>query len=301
MKPGDVEDRDDTDRRTGCGSDAVWCAEARDISLLHALFYIHSAGNLEMLINTIGAAQDSRVVGGTQLVCLKMAEALSSRIRYNCVVREIAQDGKTVQVRGEGFSVKGRRVIVAIPPTLAGRIRYSPLLHPMRDQLTQRMPMGITIKVQCVYPKPFWRAQGLAGQTTSDMGPVKVTFDNSPSDGHIGVLMGFIEGVDARKAVGWTAEQRRQEVVNCLVRYFGKEAQNPLQYIEMNWAAEEFTRGCFGGYFQTGGWLDYGPYLREPIGSLHWAGTETATVWNGYIEGALQSGERAAQEVLASI
>ncbi|AXQ29934.1 FAD-dependent oxidoreductase [Solimonas sp. K1W22B-7] len=281
--------------------ESVFSAQPRDLSLLGVLFYIHSAGSLENLISTEGGAQDSRIVGGSQRIALSMAQALgSSRILLNAPVLRIEHDDKGVTLRGDGFQVKAARVIVAIPPTLAGRIRYAPALDGLRDQLTQRVPMGTVIKVQCVYPRPFWRDAGLNGQATSDTGPVKLTFDNSPPDGHIGVMMGFIEGSDGRAAIRQTKEQRRQGTIDSFVRYYGEQARNPLEYIEQNWASEEWTRGCYAGYFPPGVWLDYGEALRAPIGRLHWAGTETAEVWNGYFDGAIRSGERAAAEVSAA-
>ena len=281
--------------------EAVFSAQPRDLSLLHVLFYIHSAGTLDNLINTANGAQDSRIVGGSQLLCLKMAEPLHARLRLQRVVRDVAQDADGVTVSGDGFSVRARRAILALPPTLAGRIRYTPALGGLRDQLTQRIPMGTVTKVQCVYATPFWRDAGLNGQATSDTGPVKVTFDNSPPDAHVGVMMGFIEGEDGRRALTQTLDQRRQGTIDSFVRYFGEAARNPLEYIEMSWSDEEFSRGCYAGYFPPGVWLDYGSALRAPIGRLHWAGTETAEVWNGYFDGALRSGMRAADEVMAAL
>lgn len=280
--------------------ESIWSAEPRDLSLLHVLFYIHSAGTLENLINTAGGAQDSRIVGGSQRISLELAKPLGKYIRMNHIVRDVEQDDTGVTVSGAGFSVRAQRAIIAIPPTLAGRLRYLPQLGGLRDQLTQRVPMGTVIKVQCVYPKPFWRDAGLNGQATSDTGPVKLTFDNSPPDASVGVMMGFIEGADGRAALTQTVAQRRQGVIESFVRYYGAQAANPLEYIEQSWSEEEFSRGCYAGYFPPGVWLDYGAVLRAPIGRLHWAGTETAEVWNGYFDGALRSGQRAASEVLSA-
>ncbi|HUP91341.1 MAG TPA: flavin monoamine oxidase family protein [Solimonas sp.] len=279
--------------------EAVFSAQPRDLSLLHVLFYIHSAGTLDALINTAGGAQDSRLVGGSQLISVRMAEALGPRVLLNAPVTRIEQDDAGVTVRGEGFNVRARRVIVAVPPALCARIRYAPALDGLRDQLTQRMPMGTVIKVQCVYPTPFWRDAGLAGQATSDTGPVKVTFDNSPPDGHVGVMMGFIEGSDGRLALRQTVDQRRAGTIESFVRYFGEGARTPLEYIEQSWSEEEWSRGCYAGFMPPGVWLDYGAALRAPCGRIHWAGTETAEVWMGYFDGAVRSGERAALEVLA--
>ena len=204
-----------------------------------------------------------------------------------------------MNVRGESFSVRAKRVVVTAPPTIAARIRYNPILPAIRDQMTQRMPMGSVIKVQCVYPTPFWRDAGLAGQATSDTGPVRVTFDNTPPDASVGVMMGFMEGEDGRKANALSDADRKQAAIDCFVRYFGEQAANPVEYIEQNWMREEFSRGCYGGVFPPGAWLNFGHALREPVGRIHWAGTETATIWNGYMDGAVRSGERAAEEVVA--
>ncbi len=277
---------------------SVFSVEPRDTSLLHVLFYIASAGTLEMLINTAGGAQDSRIVGGSQLISIRMAAQLGQRVLLNAPVTHVDQDDRGVTVRGENFTVQAQQVIVAVPPTIAARIRYNPLMPALRDQLTQRMPMGSVIKVQCVYPTPFWRDAGYNGQATSDTGPVKITFDNTPPDKSVGVLMGFMEGTDGRVASEWTLEQRRQGTIDSFVRYFGNGAAEPLEYIEQSWMNEEWTRGCYGAVFVPGGWTDFGKALRAPVGRIHWAGTETAAVWNGYMEGAVRSGEDAAKTVL---
>jgi monoamine oxidase len=285
----------------GLAVEAVFSAQPRDLSLLHALFYLHAAGSMESLINTAGGAQQDRLVGGTQLLATGLAAQLGDRVRLSSPVRRVDQDGSGVVVEGDGFQVTADRLVVALPPTLCARIDWVPAMPALRDQLTQRVPMGTVTKVQCVYAEPFWRADGLNGQATSDTGPVKVTFDNSPPDGSPGVLMGFLEGTDGRRALRASAQERRQGVVESFVRYFGERARDVQQYVETSWASEPHTRGCYAGYFPPGVWSDYGPELREPVGRVHWAGTETATVWNGYIDGAVRSGSRAAQEVLEAL
>jgi len=199
------------------------------------------------------------------------------------------------------MTVRASRVIVAIPPTLAGRIDYDPVLPAARDQLTQRMPQGSVIKCLAVYSEPFWRREGLTGQSLSSDGPLHVTFDASPKSGSPGVLLGFLEGTSARKLADRSTEERRAIVIDNFARVFGARAKNPIHYVDRCWASEPFTRGCYAAYLPPGVWTSYGAALRTPIGRIHWAGTETATRWNGYIEGALQSGERAAAEVLAEL
>ncbi len=282
-------------------SEAILACEPRDISFLHVLFYIASAGSIENLFLIGGGAQEQRLVGGSQLIPIRMARALGKRIKLGSVVRRIRQTKAGVTVEGDGFTVSAKHVIVAIPPTLAGRIDYDPPLSGYRDQMTQRMPMGSVIKTMCVYETPFWRDDGLTGFATSDTGPVKVTFDNSPPDGRPGVLLGFMEGEDARVYGRKTRKERQEGVVGSFVRYFGDKAAAPRSYIEMNWAAEPFTRGCYVGFFPTGVWTSYGAALKTLMGRIHWAGTETATVWNGYMDGAVQSGDRSAAEVIAAL
>ena len=281
------------------GIEAVWAAQPEDLSLLHVLFYIHSAGSLEMLFDTDGGAQQERFVGGSQLIALRMAEELGDRVVLGVPARRVEHGADGVTVHCDGALARGRRAILAIAPTLAGRVDYSPPLSGFRDQLTQRMPMGTVAKCMAVYDEPFWRGEGLSGQGTSDTGPVRVTSDNSPPDGTPGVLLGFLEGRHARELGRASAEQRRSAVIDSFARLFGPRAAKPEAYIEKLWAEEEYTRGCYGCHMPPGAWTSYGPALRPSIGPLHWAGAEYATVWNGYMDGAVRSGEASAREVLA--
>ena len=290
--------------RVAC--EAVFSAEASDLSALHAAFYAHSGSDLETLLSVDRGAQQDRIVGGS----IRFAEALADRLPHGsvhlgAVVRglhwnDAPHPGVTADCRS-GATVHATRAIVTLPPTLAGRIDYQPALPSWRDQLCQRVPAGSVIKCYCIYPEPFWRADGLTGQAVSDTGPVKVTFDNSPPDGSPGILMGFLEADEGRELARVSLAERRRAVVDCMVRYFGPRAADPIEYLERDWMAEEFSRGCYGGHFTPGVWTSYGHALRTPIGPIHWAGAETADVWNGYMEGAVRSGERAAAEVLAAL
>ncbi len=275
---------------------AVFVAEPRDLSLLHALFYMNSGRGIINLTSTAGGAQDSRFVGGSQLVSLRMAARLGSRVVLNAPVRRISQTNSGVLVGGDRGTWHARRVIVALAPTLAGRIYYEPALPALRDQLTQRVPQGSVIKYEAVYDKPFWRSQGLNGQSYSDQQPVQFTFDNSPPSGRPGVLLGFVAGSAARRLGTRNARARRQAVLGSFELLFGKAAGRPRSLIEHNWSEEVWTRGCYVGYMPPGVWSDFGSALRQPVGRIHWAGTETSEVFSGYMDGAVRSGERAASE-----
>jgi monoamine oxidase len=282
---------------------AVWAAEPADLSLLHVLFYCHSGGSFERLLDTDGGAQQDRFVGGSQRISIRMADQLGDGIvRFSHPVHRIEHRNGGVRVTaGAGVTATGKLVIVALPPTLTCRIAYDPPLPGHRDQLVQRMPQGSVIKCMAIYDEPFWRADGLSGMATSDTGPAKVVFDNSPPDGSPGVLLAFLEGERARVIGRLPAEERRRLIVAGLARLFGPKAAQPAGFVERNWAEEEWTRGCYGCYMPPGAWTSFGDALRAPIGRIHWAGAETATVWNGYMDGAVQSGVRAAEEALRGV
>ena len=277
--------------------EAVWAADPADVSLLHFLAYCNSAGGLQNLISTDGGAQQSRIVGGSQRIAQVMADELGDVVILGEPMRRIAY-GDGLIVSGDSITVRAVQAIVAMSPALAGRFIYEPALPAQRDQLTQRIPNGSVIKCMAIYDGPFWRDAGLSGQLTSDRGPVKVVFDNSPPDGRPGVLLGFLEGSQARELGRWSQSDRRQSVLECFTRFFGPEAAKPNDYVEKVWADDEWTRGCYGAFFPPNTWTAFGDALRSPIGPIHWAGAETATRWMGYMDGAISSGERAAAEVL---
>jgi len=287
---------------------AIWGGDPRDLSLLYALWYARVAGNertpgtFVRLISTGGGAQESRFVGGSQLVSIRMAAQLGSRIFVGSPVRAIAQDRRGVAVESDRVTVRASQAIVTILPALTAAIDFTPPLPGLRAQLIQRMPHGTLAKAEAIYDRPFWRASGLSGQAVSDTGPARTTFDNSPPDGRPGVLFGFIGGHDARQWMQLSPSQRRASVIENFVTYFGERARHPRSYIEDNSAADErWIRGCPTVNLPPGVLSDFGPAIRAPVGRVHWAGSETSTFWAGYMDGAVRSGERVATEVLARL
>ncbi len=279
---------------------SIYACEPRDVSFLHFLFYGNAGGGFTYLASTPGGAQDSRFVGGSQLISQRVARALGRRVRLGAPVHAIHRRGSRVLVESDAGTFTGRRVVVALPPTLAGRLDYDPILPALRDQLTQRTPAGSIIKVEATYPTPFWRKAGRSGYTNSDVRPIGVTWDNSPPSGKQGALISFICGSDARRYAGAPVAARRRLALDGFARLFGPQAAKPTRYIEGNWSAERFTRGCYGAILPPGVWTEYGPALRPAVGPIHWAGAEYATKNPGYMDGAVRSGEAAARAVLAA-
>ena len=277
---------------------AIFSAEAPEMSLLHFLFYCKSGDNLDTLVSTTGGAQETRVVGGTHQLSERMAAELGSAVRLNTVVTGIEHNNSGVVVSFDGGQISAGHAIVAIPPTLAGRLRYQPAMPSARDALFQQFPAGCVIKFNVAYPTPFWREGGLCGFVMSLDDEFNIVADNSPPDGSCGVLAGFLEGSHARQAAAMTPAERRQLVLGSLTKYFGEQAAEPLDFLEQDWNAEEFTRGCYGGRLGAGVWTQYGKALAAPVGRIHWAGAETSDIWNGYMDGAIRSGYRAAADIL---
>lgn len=218
-------------------------------------------------------------------------------------------------VRAEGCAVAGECAVVAVPPALAGRIDYDPPLPARRDGLTQRTPMGAVVKCVAAYEEPFWREEGLSGEVVDAEGPVGLVYDDSPPDGSTGALVGFLLGDGAREwadcgvdqreppdgATGGAvsgAADRREMVLDQFAAYFGPAAADAVAYVDQVWANERYSRGCYAGNMPPGALTSYGAALREPCGRIHWAGTETAKRWYGYMDGAVSSGKRAAAEVV---
>lgn len=162
------------------------------------------------------------------------------------------------------------------------------------------MPMGSVIKALLAYERPFWRAQGWSGEVISDEGPFGPVADATPPHSPHGVLVGFFDGGHSRPLAGAPESVRRDAAVASLQRYFGPQAANPIGYVERNWISEPWSLGGYAGITAPGALTTCGPALRAPCGLIHWAGTETATRWMGYIDGAIQAGERAADEVAAA-
>ena len=288
-------------------TEAIFGGEPGELSLLYTVFYIAASGNeqnqgtFERNFNTKDGAQEKRFEGGAYTVPLRVAQELGDRIRLSAPVLRIERSGSGVTVQTPDAAVKGKRVIVAIPPTLAGRILYEPALPRLRDQLTQRMPQGTLMKVEAVYDTAFWRDKGMTGQALSGNGPVKVTFDASPESGSPGIMMGFVGGAEAREWQQRSEDELRAAVLDQYARFFGEEARSPREVVQFNWTTEAWSAGCPVAVLGPRTLVDFGPALREPVGRIHWAGTETSTYWNGYMDGAVRSGKRAAAEVLAAL
>jgi monoamine oxidase len=276
---------------------AVLTSEPRDVSFLFFLSYLRWGNGLERLISIDGGAQQERFVGGAQQIAVRLADELAGRVVLSAPVRLIEQAADGVTVHSDAGVHRARYIIVAVPPLLAGRIDYAAPLPAKRDQLTARMPLGSVIKYVASYERPFWREAGFSGEAVSDTGITTTTFDDTSHDGQHAALVTFSDGAAAREWSPRTSDQRRRAVLDEFVRFFGPQAARPTGFVEKDWNTDPWSRGCYVGVTTPGTLTAFGEALREPCGRIHWAGTETATEWMGYLDGAIQSGQRASAEV----
>jgi monoamine oxidase len=280
---------------SGCYTSA-----ASEVSMLFMLYQMGSAGGPSFVLGGKGASQDARVVGGMGAIYEQVAAELGDAVQLSQPVRYITQDADGVTVRSEHESVRAQRAIVAVPLAIASQIIYEPMLPTDRSFLHQRMPSGAIVKISVVYDEPFWRADGLCGQSAAPGSLATVTIDACTDAGTPGILCVVIEGPIARRYERLDESERRQGVLDALVERFGPKAAKPVEYVEQNWTRERYSGGGMLSHAPPGVLTEFGHALRTPCGRVHWAGTETSPQMCGWIDGAIRSGERAAKEVMAS-
>jgi putrescine oxidase len=296
----EVDDEDARDMLDSYLSGGYMTKPAHTYSLLGGLWTIAGAGSVDNLFEP-DLCLNSRVVGGSQLIPIRLAERLDGRVLLEAPARTCRWTDESVTVESDTRRVTARRAIVAVPPNLTGAIRFDPVLPPWRLRAEQGVSQGSVIKVLAVYDHPFWREDGLAGEAFAVRQFVREAYDNSPPGGEPGVLVTFLSGERCAQAERMGSEGRRAAVLDGLATFFGDEARNVTDYIEVDWSAEEWTRGAYSATFEVGGLSRFGSDLRRSIGPFHWACTDIAGVGNMHMEGAVRSGRAAAEAVLGAL
>ena len=276
-----------------------YTSAASEISVLWMLLQMASAGGPTFVISGKGGSQDARPVGGMGAIYRPMAAALGDALHLSQPVRQITQDADGVTVHAGDLTVRARRVIVAIPLAIASSIGYEPMLPVDRAFLHQRMPSGAVFKISVIYDEPFWRADGLSGQSAAPGSPATLTIDACTDTGDPGVMCVITEGVEARRLGQLDEAERKAAVIAELVDRFGSKASAPLEFHEQNWTTERYSGGGMISHAPTGVLTQFGYTLREPCGRVHWAGTESSAIMCGWVDGAIRSGERAAAEAMS--
>jgi monoamine oxidase len=277
----------------------LFAGDLDDVSFLNLLFLVRAHGSINTLFSIEGGSQENMVEGGAGSIAQRVADELGDAVRLSTAVRSITQRPEGVAIEAGGVTVLARHAVVAVPPALALEIAFDPVLPNERLTLYRKAVAGTETKTLIVYDEPFWRTDGLSGQTAEPGSVAEVTLDATPASGKPGVIASFTFGRVARQVDALNAAERRRAVLDALAARFGPQAASPVEFIETAWWTEEWTRGCSMAHFPPGILTQYGPLLRQPFERVHWAGTETATTSYGAIDGAVRSGERAAAEILA--
>lgn len=279
-------------------ADGFLTKPAHSFSLLQGLWVIAGAGGTyELLAPEQCLAY--RVVGGSQLIPIRMAEELGERVVLEAPVRAIAWREDGVEVDAGHVRVNARATVVAVAPNLAAGIRFSPALPAWRMRLQQASSQGSVTKFLAVYDHPFWREDGLSGEGFAPFGLVRELYDNTPPSAAAGVLCTFLPGEQADLVARMRPDARRAAILEGLAAFVGPEALRATELIETDWSAEEWTRGAYASTFGVGGLTRFGPDLRRPVGPIHWACSDIAGFGHMHMEGAARSGEAAAAGVLA--
>jgi putrescine oxidase len=279
-------------------ADGFLTKPAHSFSLLQGLWVIAGAGGT----NELFAAEQClayRVVGGSQLIPMRMAEELGERVVLEAPARAVRWRDNGVEVDAGDVRVEASAVVVAVAPNLAATIRFQPALPAWRMRLQQASSQGSVTKYLAVYDHPFWREDGLSGEGFAPYALVREVYDNTPTSASVGVLCTFLPGEQADAVGRMSPEARRVAILEGLAAFVGPEGLRATDLIETDWSAEEWTRGAYASTFGIGGLTRFGPDLRRAVGPIHWACSDIAGLGNMHMEGAVRSGEAAAAAVLS--
>ncbi|HWE65204.1 MAG TPA: flavin monoamine oxidase family protein [Acidimicrobiales bacterium] len=277
---------------------ACFASELSEVSWLNWLFLVRSANGLESLMNIEGGYQHEQFEGGVQAVPSAMAAELGESVILDSPVRAVSQTKETVEVMSGRAAVTARHLVLALPRALTAGIQFDPPLPADHALLIHQVPAGTELKMVAVYEEPFWRHDGLSGNTVATDDDIEISLDTTQPGHPQGVMATYSAGPRARTLSRMSSEDRRAVLLNMLTTRLGPKAAQPIDILEQNWVEEQWTRGCSMAHFAAGTLTQYGHLLREPVGRLHWAGTETASVSYGAMDGAVRSGERVSEEIL---
>lgn len=257
-------------------------------------------GGLTAMMATKGGAQEKLIAEGAGTLTERLAVEPGARVLTSHQVTNIRQDDGGVTLVTTSGTVRADRAIVTVPPPMSARIAYDPPLPASRAALGRNTYMGSVYKAVAVYGQPFWRDRGKHAEFMLLDRPGGALFDTSPPDGP-GHLCILVAGSEARELDQLSVDDRRQALLRPLVPHLGPEVLAPAGWHEKSWHLDEHVGGGYAALASPGSTDGYFPMPSEPIGAIHWAGTETAHEHAGYIEGAIESGERAAREVIESL
>jgi monoamine oxidase len=271
-----------------------WGTPVADVSLLNVVRYIKTLGGLEHMMAVEGGDQQDRILGTAHTLVARLAQELEGRILLRAPARRITEHEDHLILETGEHTVRARYAIVTASPTHRASIDFTPALPQQYYGLARSWRLGALSKAFVAYDRPFWREEGLSGEGMSDDETAFLTFDVSPDPQGPGILMVFCaaSGFDA-----YDQDERRRRVIRHLVHLYGKAASTTIDYTDFSWGNDTFAAGGPNPAVGPRAWTTFGPFLREPVGRVHWAGTETAEATSGTMNGAIASGQQSASDV----
>jgi len=274
------------------------CQPIDDVSFLQALSSARATGSFKQAEKVEDGALRDRIFGGAQRVSHFLHEHVKDSVKLNCPVSFVKQLENHVLIGNEDFSVKTKKVIITAPLPVLKKIQFTPELPKEKQILIDSMKMGTVIKCHAVYATPFWRAQGLNGSSTCLDEVVELTVDNSVPSSEKGIVTSLIHADRAKALLKLSDKERKEVLLKAYANLFGEQALTPISYHDYSFSNNPWIGGAYSGYFKNGDFSKYGEHIAKSNGNIHWAGTETSTLFKGFMEGAVLSGERVAREIL---
>jgi monoamine oxidase len=243
-----------------------------------------------------------RVEGGNDRLASALAEPLGERLHLNTDVVAISHRGKVVRV-----SVKNNRAltqiscdyaILALPATLLRRIPITPALPAQQHEAIVRLKYGRATRTLLQFTKRFWRAAGRPRAFGSPL-PFGAVWDgNEEQRGRAGILSLLAGGGASDTTQAIVAKHGTRGLADAL-DWLGSSDSELLTSRQIIWEQDPFARGGYA-YFDPGFDPALRAWLSRPAGRLFFAGEHTSIKWQGYMNGAVESGRRAAAEVVAT-
>lgn len=276
-----------------------WAADPDRLSVRAVKEMVRRQGGLRTILSADGGAQHSLLVEGAGALVDGLRSELGPRVRTCQRVLSIRQERDAVVVRTASAEMQVAKVIVTAPPPTAARIAHEPALPPERVALERNTYMGSVYKAIAVYRRPFWRDRG-GGDLLLLGHPGGAVFDTTQPDGpgHLCILMG---GREAHALDELSTAERRAAVLDPLAPQLGADVVSPVGWHEKAWHLDPDAGGGYIALPEPGTTEGFLPMPSTPFGHVHWAGAETAADHPGYLDGAVESGHRAAREVMEEL
>jgi monoamine oxidase len=248
-----------------------------------------------------GGADDEqplKIDGGNDRLPHAFAAGLSDKIRYECAVFRIEHDAQGARVffstGASKQSASAGYVVCAIPFSTLRRVEFSPPLSATKRAAIDRLPYHSVTRIYLQSRARYWMKEGLSGFADTDH-PMEVWDSTYGQRGGRGILMSFIQGPRARELGQLSRDEQLRLGLNAIEDVYPGMRKNYERGFVKVWDRDPWARGAVA-YLLPGQVLSLEPHIARREGRIHFAG-EHASSLRGWMQGAFESGRRAASEV----